>query len=100
MAIPETLQTKIDLFRSTGRIFREHEELFIEIGWFQVLTGQNIEPETYHPLADAISSDQLKQFLSDLKSIIGNAATRLPSHEQFISANCAAGPVSVQRVPS
>ena len=100
MAIPETLQTKLELFRSTGRIFREHEELFIEIGWFQVLTGQNIEPETYHPLADAISGEQLKQFLSDLKSIIGTAASRLPSHEQFIAANCAAKPVSVQKVPS
>jgi tryptophan halogenase len=100
MAIPETLQTKLDLFRSTGRIFREHEELFVEIGWFQVLTGQNIEPETYHPLADAISGDQLRQFLADLRSIIGTAANRLPSHEQFISANCAAEPVPVEKVPS
>ena len=98
MAIPETLQTKLDLFRSTGRIFREHEELFIEIGWFQVLTGQNIEPNSYHPLGDAISSEQLKQFLGDLKSIIGNAADRLPAHEQFIAANCAAEPVKVERV--
>jgi tryptophan halogenase len=97
MAIPDTLQTKLDLYRSTGRVFREHEELFVEIGWFQVMTGQNIEPETYHPLADAISSDQLKQFLADLKSIISDAAARLPSHEQFIAANCAAGPVVAQR---
>ena len=98
MAIPDTLQTKLDLFRSTGRIFREHEELFIEIGWFQVLTGQGIEPESYHPLADAISSDQLAQFLGDLRKIIGNAAARLPRHEEFIARNCAAEPMQAQGV--
>jgi tryptophan halogenase len=98
MAIPETLQTKLNLFRSTGRIFREHEELFIEIGWFQVLTGQNIEPNSYHPLADAISSDQLRQFLGDLKSIIANTADHLPLHEQFIAAHCRAEPIEVQKV--
>ena len=98
MVIPETLQTKLELFRSTGRIFREHEELFIEIGWFQVLTGQNIEPASYHPLADAISTDQMKGFMADLKTIIGRAAGQLPSHEQFIAAHCAADPVQVRKV--
>src|SRR3546814_4264520 len=43
MAIPDTLARKVELFRSHGRIFREEDELFIEIAWFQVLTGQNIE---------------------------------------------------------
>ena len=36
MAIPDSLRQKIDLFRATGRIFREQEELFVEVGWFQV----------------------------------------------------------------
>lgn len=100
MAIPDTLQAKLDLFRSTGRIFREHEELFIEIGWFQILTGQNIVPESYHPLADAITSDQLKDFLGDVKTIIAKAAVKLPTHKEYIAARCAAPPINVQRKPS
>src|SRR3546814_2752498 len=51
MGIPETLAHKIALFRSQGQIVREADELFVEIGWFQVLTGQNIMPGSYHPMA-------------------------------------------------
>jgi tryptophan halogenase len=95
MAIPDTLKDKIDLFRATGRIFREQEELFVEIGWFQVLTGQNIMPDTYHPLADALTRDELAQFLADLKTIIGSTAARLPPHDDFIRQHCAAEPAKV-----
>src|SRR3546814_12045659 len=54
MGIPETLAHKIALFRSQGQIVREADELFVEIGWFQVLTGQNIMPGSYHPMADQL----------------------------------------------
>jgi tryptophan halogenase len=97
MEIPETLKTKLDLFRSTGRIFREHEELFVEIGWFQVLTGQNIVPDTYHPLADAITDAELEAFLADLKTLVTATAAKLPAHEEFIAARCAAEPPPLQR---
>ena len=95
MAIPQTLRDKIDLFRATGRIFREQEELFVEVGWFQVLTGQNVRPDTYHPLADVLTQEELVQFLTDLRTIIGSAAARLPAHEDFIRRHCAAEPVKV-----
>lgn len=91
MGIPDSLQHKLDLFRATGRLFRENEELFIEIGWFQVLTGQNITPQRYHPLADKLTDEQLAGFFADVGKIIGGTAGRLPSHENFIAQNCAAG---------
>jgi tryptophan halogenase len=97
MAIPETLRTKLELFRSTGRIFREHEELFVEIGWFQVLTGQNLVPETWHPLADAITAGELETFLADVKTIVAATSAKLPDHEAFIAARCPAEPSLPQR---
>ena len=90
MPIPETLREKIDLFRATGRIFREQEELFVDVGWFQVLNGQNVKPETYHPLADVLSRAELGQFLSDIHTIVSSNAGRLPTHADFIASNCAA----------
>ncbi len=90
MELPGSLQDKIDLFRATGRIFREQEELFTEVGWLQVLVGQNIEPETYHPLADMLSHEDLAGFLSDLETIVSAPASRLPTHEEFIAQHCAA----------
>src|SRR3546814_11947130 len=89
MAIPDTLARKVELFRSHGRIFREEDELFIEIAWFQVLTGQNIAPQSYHPLADALTHDELAGFFSDIGKIVANTASRLPSHADFIAQHSA-----------
>lgn len=90
MAIPPSLQAKIDLFRATGRVYREHEELFTETGWLQVMLGQGISPERYHPLADMLGEDEFRRFLSDLRTLIGRAVASMPAHEAFIAANCAA----------
>jgi tryptophan halogenase len=90
MELPDNLREKIDLFRATGRIFREQEELFAEVGWFQVLVGQNIMPETYHPLADVLTRDELADFLNDIRTIVRAPVPRLPSHAEFIAHTCAA----------
>jgi len=91
MAIPETLARKIDLFKTHGRIFREEDELFIEIAWFQVLTGQNVVPQSYHPMADALTREELEGFFSDIAAIVAGTASRLPTHADFIARHCAAG---------
>lgn len=89
MSVPDELQAKIDLFRGTGRIYREHEELFTEPGWQQVFLGQGIMPERYHPLADELAPEKLDQFLGDLKTLIARAASSLPLHEDYIARHCA-----------
>ncbi|WP_447952442.1 tryptophan halogenase family protein [Sphingopyxis chilensis] len=91
MGIPDTLAGKIELFRSQGQIVREADELFIEIGWFQVLTGQNILPGGYHPMADQLTRDELAGFFADIETIVARTASRLPAHEDFIAQHCAAG---------
>jgi len=90
MAVPEALQAKIDLFRSTGRIYREHEELFTEQGWLQVLVGQHIDPARYHPLADHLDDDQLNGFLADISTLIDRAAASAPQHPDYIRRHCPA----------
>ena len=90
MAIPESLQAKIDLFRATGRIYREHEELFTEAGWLQIMLGQGIEPQGYHPAADILSDDDLSRFLQDIGRLIDAAVSAMPAHEAFIAQHCAA----------
>lgn len=91
MDLPDSLSAKIELFKATGRIFREQEELFAEVGWFQVLVGQNIIPETYHPLADVLTQDELAGFLRDIRTIVSAPVPHLPSHGDFITPYCAAG---------
>jgi tryptophan halogenase len=90
MALPDSLAHRIELFRANGRIFREHEELFTEVGWLQVMTGQGVEPEGYHPLADQLSPAQLAEFLGLAKNHVDHVVAQMPRHEEYIARHCAA----------
>lgn len=86
MDIPDSLAHKMELFRSTGKVFRRSDELFTEIAWQQVMIGQGLIPEDYHPLVNAIDKAQLEEMFTNLKIIIDRTVDRLPSHQQFLTA--------------
>ncbi|WP_445766269.1 tryptophan halogenase family protein [Rheinheimera sp.] len=90
MAIPDSLQRKIDLFRNTGRVFREQDELFTEIAWQQVMLGQGLVPQDHHPLVNALSAEQLRELLDNLKAIMAVTSDKLPLHDEFLRRICAA----------
>jgi tryptophan halogenase len=90
MDIPDSLQRKIDLFRSNGRIFREADELFGEASWLQVMHGQGLRPQGYHPAVDQRSEGEIAAFLGDVRNVISKCVEVMPAHADFIAANCAA----------
>jgi tryptophan halogenase len=83
--IPDTLAAKIDLFKAGGHIFREHEELFTEAGWMQVLIGQGIIPTAHHPLADQVPETELAEYLGLIEGLIAREVAAMPRHEDFIA---------------
>lgn len=88
MQIPESLARRMQLFRDTGKVFREQDELFTEIAWQQVMIGQGLVPEDYHPLVNALSREQLDEFLDNVKKIIDAAVRPLPDHARFLQQYC------------
>ena len=90
MSIPDSLQRKIDLFRSNGRIYRDNGELFAEVSWFQVMMGQGIVPQGYHALADAKSPELVERMVADVYRVMHGVVERMPTHEEFISKHCKA----------
>ena len=84
MEIPSLLQHKMDLFRESGKIVREFNDLFHESSWLQVMLGQGIEPQDYHPLANSMSEADLFEFLRRLKAIKNEPLSKLPSHDLFL----------------
>ncbi len=83
MPIPKTLSHRIKLFKETGSIFRINNELFDD-SWQQVMIGQGLLPESYHPIVDNMTLDELKSFLDHIKSSIDKSVAQLPYHHQFI----------------
>jgi tryptophan halogenase len=94
MSIPATLKEKIDLYRSSGRVVRFNGELFSEVGWLQVMEGQNLSTDAYHPLADLIDEDETARYLEGVRSTILECVKIMPTHEAFIAEHCAAGQAS------
>lgn len=94
MAIPDSLQHRIDLFRETGRVFKVSNELFGENSWTQVMLGQGLMPEQYHPVVNMMSDAELSSFLDDLRNGIEKRVSMMPTHEKFIDYYCKAGDVA------
>jgi tryptophan 7-halogenase len=85
MAVPDTLTEKLDLFRSQGQVLREADELFTEPGWVQVMIGQHIIPAKWHPLAEAISENDLAEFMQLVEGSYARAAAALPGHGDWLA---------------
>ncbi|MDF3020761.1 MAG: tryptophan halogenase superfamily protein [Steroidobacteraceae bacterium] len=92
MTIPDSLRSRIELFRETAGIFCASEDLFQLNSWLQVLWGQGVRPNATHPFVEAVAPKDREGYLRDLRGLIAQAAQRLPGHEEFIAKNCAASP--------
>ena len=86
MQLPATLEAKIDQWRAGGFIHREHEELFTEVGWFQVLAGQGVEPRGYNPIAGNLEEDELRFLLDGTEAELVEEVRRMPRHLDFVQA--------------
>ena len=90
MAIPDTLQAKIDIFRSSGRIIPAPEDLFAAHSWLAVMLGQGIQPQHYDTLVNRIPQNALLQNMQQLKQAVSKTAAALPSHQHYLNQHCAA----------
>ncbi|MCS0584060.1 tryptophan 7-halogenase [Massilia pinisoli] len=93
MEIPAALREKIDLFRTHGRLRRVDSELFTEVGWQQVLVGQNIHPQAYHPLVDVQSEEGIQEYMDSVADVIRQCVDYMPDHAAFIAEYCKAPPM-------
>ena len=92
MAVPAELTQKLQQFRASGRIFRHNNEMFSDLSWFEVMYGQGIVPDGYHPLVDMFSEQELQGRLDSIRQVIRKSVDYMPSHQQFINEHCKAGP--------
>lgn len=95
MHIPEYLARKLEMYKCSGRIFREDEELFNETSWLAVMHGQGIEARGYHPIVDTISQEELEARVSDVESVISRSSKEMPAHQVFIDQHCLAEKVNM-----
>lgn len=89
MDIPDTLQFKIDHFKSYGRHIARDMDLFGSPSWLAVHIGQGNIPDAVDPLFEHRGIDG-REWLGKLRGAMQAEAARQTSHQQFIDQHCKA----------
>lgn len=85
MPIPERLKQKIALFKSSGAIFNEPLDIFRDASWLQVMLGQGIEPQGYHPAANVPSKKELLAVMQKIQTAKQQPLGQMLSHDEFLA---------------
>jgi tryptophan halogenase len=86
MAIPDSLQHKIDLYAASGQVERYRDGLFSPPSWIALFNGQGARPRAFHPLAGAIPAHELHSRLASVRAAVAAESRAMPSHADALEA--------------
>jgi tryptophan halogenase len=83
MQLPDSLQSRIEMYRRTGRIRIAAGELFSDLSWFYIFNGMGVTPQTYDPLMDIVGDARLRDILAKLAQATAAVVASAPSHDSY-----------------
>lgn len=90
MDVPDSLATKLELWRAKGRVFRRGCELFDTPSWVAVLLGQGLMPEEQEPAANAMDRAYMTKAIDQMRLSYRHMAEQMPTHADYIARHCRA----------
>lgn len=84
MPVPERLRHKLELFQQTGHVHNDRNDIFRDASWLQVMLGQGITPEDYHPAAAAVPDDKLLSTLEQIRQAKHQPLQEMLTHAAFL----------------
>ncbi|MET4898764.1 tryptophan halogenase family protein [Sphingomonadaceae bacterium jetA1] len=90
MSLPASLAERIALFVQSAGAWQGQDDLFRVESWVSVMLGQGLRPRSHHRIAQMLSGEALAQSLDDLDRQIAGKLMRIPAHDAFLKAYCAA----------
>ena len=86
MEVPDSLASRLALFRDAAHAFQDSHDLFAVNSWVQVMLGQGLIPRNYHPAVLQMPEDRLRESLDAVRARIGRAVAAMPTHEAWLRA--------------
>ena len=90
MKIPDSLQHKIELFKSWGHIVQHEPEAFEKSSWLSIYHGFGIAPERTDNRIDQFKDADIKLQLEKIKASLAQAGQQAITHSEFIHRHCIA----------
>lgn len=84
LTLPERLSQKINLFKDSAAVFNDQHDIFLDASWLQVMVGQGITPNSYHPSVDNMPEAELKNVLAKIRQLKLEPVSQMLSHQQFL----------------
>lgn len=84
MAVPQSLNDRIETFKSRGKIQSDYYDIFRPGSWIAVLSGMGIVPERADPLAELFDETASRRILDGFKSAVNTATELATSHDQYL----------------
>lgn len=95
MELPDSLQHKIDVFKSSGRVALQAEESYKEPSWRAMFLGLGVYPRRYDPLVDKIPENALRAEMARRRDSNYRIAETLPTHREFVAGLCSTSSFSI-----
>jgi tryptophan halogenase len=84
MTLPDSLSTKMELFRLRGIVVKYRQGMFLEPSWLAVYLGQNMVPEAVDPLVEETHATAAEHATATMRAEIARATERMPLHEAVL----------------
>ncbi len=94
MPIPDSLQYKIDHFRTHGMLVADGQELFANPSWIAVYLGQGITPRQAPALSRMRPGVPVAERMAQIAQAMEAAVAAMPEHGEFIARHCPAPPLA------
>jgi tryptophan 7-halogenase len=82
--LPDTLQERIELFKSHGALREGLDELFRSASWQSVFEGMGITPGAHSRRVASMEYADIAASLSTAKAAIAGMVAHLPTHEEYL----------------
>ncbi len=84
MALPQTLQNKIALFKAVGYLAQKEQGLFFKPSWQAVLFGQGLIPDGHDCKADILTNKQALDWVYTYLSKQKQSVENMPLHQKWL----------------
>jgi tryptophan halogenase len=93
MDVPDSLQHRIDTYRSCGGLLQFEAESFKPESWLTMFNGFGVPQESRDARVDDIDVPRMIAALGVIRASVANAAATAMRHEDFIEKFCPAPPM-------
>lgn len=88
MEVPESLQSRLDLYQEHGHLVVHDKELFKQENWMAVLAGQNCLPQGVGPVMASRNDIDIDKTLDSLHQSMTKYTSTAQSHEMYLMQHC------------